>query len=74
MAEIRSSTRRLESLAAIGWGKFASNADNFAIAEHHPRRSLEASAGMLSPNKHWAGQQTIEEFLNQIIKYLDESN
>lgn len=39
---IRTSLMRLESLAALSWEQFAANADNFAIAEHHLRRALQA--------------------------------
>lgn len=39
---IRSSVTRLESLAALSWEEFTADPDNFAIAEHHLRRALQA--------------------------------
>ncbi|NPV51895.1 MAG: DUF86 domain-containing protein [Firmicutes bacterium] len=39
---IRTSIARLETLATLSWEEFAANPDNFAIAEHHLRRALQA--------------------------------
>lgn len=39
---IRASIARLEALAALSWEEFAADPDNFAIAEHHLRRALQA--------------------------------
>lgn len=42
LSHIRTSGSRLRRLVAIGKEQFLSDPDNFAIAEHHLRRSLEA--------------------------------
>jgi len=42
LSQIRSSANRMHDLVAIGKTNFLANPDNFAIAEHHLRRSLEA--------------------------------
>lgn len=39
---IRASVARLKGLASLSWQEFTSNPDNFAIAEHHLRRALQA--------------------------------
>lgn len=39
---IQASIARLKSLASLSWEEFAGNPDNFAIAEHHLRRALQA--------------------------------
>lgn len=39
---VRTSVARLEALAALSWEEFAADPDNFAIAEHHLRRALQA--------------------------------
>ena len=39
---IRISLARLERLVALSWEEFVANPDNFAIAEHHLRRALQA--------------------------------
>lgn len=40
--EIRQNAKRLEEISQMSFPEFAANADNYAIAEHHLRRVLEA--------------------------------
>lgn len=56
IVEIRSSIRRLQSLADMSVDEFASDSDIFAITEHHLRRSLERA---LDVGRHIIAKQAL---------------
>lgn len=56
MAEVRRNLRRLYSLSEMGLEDFSANTDNFAIAEHHLRRSLET---LLDIGRHIIAKQAL---------------
>lgn len=56
MAEVRKNIRRLRSLSDMSWEDFSADNDNFAIAEHHLRRSLEI---ILDIGRHIIAKQAL---------------
>lgn len=56
IVEIRSNLRRLQFLGDMTEDDFVSDADNFAIAEHHLRRSLET---VLDIGRHIIAKQAL---------------
>ena len=51
---IRRSTNRLHKLAQLSWEQFLADPDNFAVAEHHLRRAIEA---LLDVGRHILAKQ-----------------
>lgn len=56
MTEIRKNIRRLRSLSEMNLEDFSADVDNFAIAEHHLRRSLEI---ILDIGRHIIAKQAL---------------
>ena len=56
IVEIKRNLRRLQSLGDMSEDDFASDPDNFAIAEHHLRRSLET---VLDIGRHVIAKQAL---------------
>lgn len=56
ITEVRRNVRRLHSFASMDLADFTADADNFAIAEHHLRRSLEM---ILDMGRHVIAKQAL---------------
>ncbi len=56
MTEVRKNIRRLHSLSEMSIEDFSADTDNFAIAEHHLRRSLEI---VLDMGRHIIAKQAL---------------
>ena len=78
MTEVRKNLRRLHSLAEMCLEDFSADADNFAIAEHHLRRSkrlVHLYHDVTTKELHEiisTRLPDIEEFCQHILRYMNE--
>ncbi len=73
LSQIRISANRLKLMQTISLEQFLSNPDNYAIAEHHLRRSLES---LFDVGRHIIAKKGLgkPENYSQIIELLDQHN